>query len=301
VRYGWFLRGKRSKKFYCGGNAVETAAQATMFATADEARAHAAGLMMAPELEVVDYAILPPPPPDADKAYVPTRDELIRAAKIEDQAREAERRATWTLIPKAVAAFAAAIAASLLVLGYATPATASPRDNLFPPTIGAHAHDGHRASHIRPERARPFHVAGRSAGPRVLGGDSRQHGEIADDRSSFGWARPLQVAERYLGTNPTGRASLWCADFANLVERQIGRAGTNSREALSFLRYGPHVAPYAAAPGDLVVLGRKGGGHVGFLVKQTPAGPLIISGNHGHRVGVGVYPASRVIAYVRPS
>jgi hypothetical protein len=70
---------------------------------------------------------------------------------------------------------------------------------------------------------------------------------------------------------------------------------------LSFLRYGPHVAASAASPGDLVVLGRHGGGHVGYFIQSTPRGPLIVSGNHGHRVGIGVYNAHNVIAYVRPS
>lgn len=107
------------------------------------------------------------------------------------------------------------------------------------------------------------------------------------------------VAQKYLGTNPTGHASLWCADFANFVERQLGRPGTGSREAVSFLHYGTRV--HNPAPGDIVVLGRTGGGHVGFLIKQTADGPLIISGNHNHRVGIGVYDPRRVLAYVRPS
>jgi hypothetical protein len=28
--------------------------------------------------------------------------------------------------------------------------------------------------------------------------------------------------------------------------------------------------------------------------------PIIISGNHGRKVGVGAYPHSRVLAYVKP-
>ena len=46
----------------------------------------------------------------------------------------------------------------------------------------------------------------------------------------------------------------------------------------------------------------KNGGHVGVVSGIDPHGnPVIISGNHGHRVGEGVYPRSRVIAYVMPS
>jgi hypothetical protein len=46
--------------------------------------------------------------------------------------------------------------------------------------------------------------------------------------------------------------------------------------------------------------GRRGG-HVGVVSGIDPNGnPIIISGNHGHRVGEGVYPRGRIYAYVMP-
>lgn len=46
----------------------------------------------------------------------------------------------------------------------------------------------------------------------------------------------------------------------------------------------------------------KLGGHVGVVSGIDKSGnPIIISGNHGHRVGEAAYPRGRVIAYVMPS
>jgi len=46
----------------------------------------------------------------------------------------------------------------------------------------------------------------------------------------------------------------------------------------------------------------KNGGHVGVVSGVDPHGnPIIISGNHGRKVGEAIYPRSRVIAYVMPS
>ena len=55
--------------------------------------------------------------------------------------------------------------------------------------------------------------------------------------------------------------------------------------------------------GAIAVLTRgKRGGHVGVVSGVDEQGnPIIISGNHGQRVGEAIYPRSRVIAYVMPS
>ena len=43
---------------------------------------------------------------------------------------------------------------------------------------------------------------------------------------------------------------------------------------------------------------RKGGGHVGVVKGyDTKGNPIMISGNHARRVGIGVYAKNRVIAY----
>ncbi len=120
-------------------------------------------------------------------------------------------------------------------------------------------------------------------------------------RPMFGWPALVREARRYIGTNPTARTRLWCATFMNLVLARLGYAGTNSDAARSFADYGHRIS--APEIGAIAVLARgKSGGHVGVVSGIDSHGnPIIISGNHGHRVGEGVYPRSRVIAYVMPS
>ena len=48
-------------------------------------------------------------------------------------------------------------------------------------------------------------------------------------------------------------------------------------------------------------MSRRGGGHVGVVSGLDGNGnPIIISGNHGHRVAESVYPRGRIYAYVMP-
>jgi uncharacterized protein (TIGR02594 family) len=91
--------------------------------------------------------------------------------------------------------------------------------------------------------------------------------------------------------------SLWCADFTNDVLRRNGYGGTGSRLAKSFLA-NPRTTAHVGA---IAVMSRRGGGHVGIVSGFDGAGnPIIVSGNHGHRVGEGVYSARRILAYVNP-
>ena len=113
----------------------------------------------------------------------------------------------------------------------------------------------------------------------------------------------LSIARRHLGTNPTGKRSLWCADFANLIERKVGRAGTGSRMARAFLAYGTPVRLPQARAGDIVVLGRgRQGGHVGYFVSRSGGTVRLISGNacRPRRVCESAYPASRILGIRRP-
>jgi uncharacterized protein (TIGR02594 family) len=77
----------------------------------------------------------------------------------------------------------------------------------------------------------------------------------------------------------------------------ITSGGSGSRVAKSWLAK-PRVSPQVGA---MVVTSRRGGGHVGIVSGFTANGdPIVISGNHGRRVGEGAYPRSRVLAYVSP-
>lgn len=111
----------------------------------------------------------------------------------------------------------------------------------------------------------------------------------------------ISVAQRYKGTNPTGRKSLWCADFMNLVLNRSGLEGTSSSMARSFASYGRRLP--GPRVGAIAVLARgKNGGHVGIVTAIDEKGnPTLISGNHGNKVAESTYPKSRIIAYVWPT
>lgn len=120
-------------------------------------------------------------------------------------------------------------------------------------------------------------------------------------RPAFGWPVLVSEARKYLGTNPTNRSRLWCATFMNMVLAKVGYTGTNSDAAKSFAQYGRRISEPKV--GAIAVLTRgKNGGHVGVVSGIDANGnPIIISGNHGRRVGEAIYPRTRVIAYVMPS
>lgn len=111
----------------------------------------------------------------------------------------------------------------------------------------------------------------------------------------------LSLAERYLGTNPTGWRSLWCARFiayiAPATASTLKRMGLNPNWARDYAKLPG--SRREGRIGDIVVLSRGRGGHIGILKKFDKNGnPIIISGNHGHKVGEGRYSKSRVLAYV---
>ena len=116
----------------------------------------------------------------------------------------------------------------------------------------------------------------------------------------FASADPVSEARRWIGTNPTDRNNLWCARFMNFVLERSGYQGTGSDAAKSFASYGQRIS--GPQVGAIAVLTRgRNGGHVGIVSGIDASGnPIIISGNHGHQVGEGVYSRSRVIAYVLP-
>lgn len=107
---------------------------------------------------------------------------------------------------------------------------------------------------------------------------------------------PLErVAMAYVGRSRFTRyARAWCADAMNAWLHKAGYHGTGSGAAISFARYGRSARREEI--GSIAVLRH----HVGIVVGRTRRGPVLLSGNHGHRVGIGVYPAYRIIAYRAP-
>jgi hypothetical protein len=54
----------------------------------------------------------------------------------------------------------------------------------------------------------------------------------------FGSSNVVAEARRYIGGNPTGRGSLWCARFMNMVLQHSGYPGTGLDMARSLASYG---------------------------------------------------------------
>jgi uncharacterized protein (TIGR02594 family) len=118
--------------------------------------------------------------------------------------------------------------------------------------------------------------------------------------AGFGSSNVVAEARRYIGGNPTGRGRLWCARFMNMVLQRSGLHGTGSDMARSFASYGQRVS--GPQIGAIAVMGRRGGGHVGVVSGIDASGnPIVVSGNHGHRVAESVYPRGRIYAYVMPT
>jgi uncharacterized protein (TIGR02594 family) len=118
--------------------------------------------------------------------------------------------------------------------------------------------------------------------------------------SGFGSSDLVADARRYIGGNPTGRGSLWCARFMNMVLQQTGHRGTGSDMASSFAHYGTRIS--GPQIGAIAVMGRRGGGHVGIITGIDASGnPIIVSGNNGNRVREAPISRGRIYAYVVPT
>ncbi|UPJ41718.1 TIGR02594 family protein [Bradyrhizobium sp. 40] len=111
----------------------------------------------------------------------------------------------------------------------------------------------------------------------------------------------VSEARRYVGGNPTGRGSLWCARFMNMVLEKTGHRGTGSDMANSFAHYGTRVS--GPQVGAIAVMSRGGrGGHVGIITGVDAQGnPIMISGNNGNRVREAPVSRGRIYAYVMPN
>ena len=196
---------------------------------------------------------------------------------------------------------AAAVLASVFVPMLATAAYAKPHHHqsgvahLIHHRGAAHEHrvaHGPRSHHARFDRsARTRH--GRWAGRSVRRLPAAESTGSFD--GGFSSSSIVSLARQFNGTNPTGRSRQWCAEFANMVLQRSGHHGSGSALARSFASYGrPAPGP---APGVIAVFPH----HVGFVVGSEGPGRIrVVSGNHGRRVGEGVYPTARVIAYRYP-
>src|SRR6266850_1778868 len=123
---------------------------------------------------------------------------------------------------------------------------------------------------------------------------------VTSSSGGVGSSNIVTEARRYLGGNPTGRGSLWCARFMNMVLQHSGYRGTGSDMASSFARYGQRVS--GPQVGAIAVMGRRGGGHVGIVSGIDAGGnPIVVSGNNGNRVRETPVSRGRIYAYVMPT
>lgn len=180
---------------------------------------------------------------------------------------------------------------SVAIVALATPASARPHHG-----ASRHYH-AHLSKHHAKKHYRHHARRGRYAAAAATAEASTSQGF-----GGFGGSNIVAEARRYLGSgNPTGRSSLWCARFMNMVLERSGHKGTGSDMARSFAGYGQRIS--GPQVGAIAVMSRgRRGGHVGIVSGIDPKGnPIVISGNHGHRVAEATYSRGRVYAYVMPS
>jgi uncharacterized protein (TIGR02594 family) len=187
---------------------------------------------------------------------------------------------------------------SMAMVGLATPASARSHHH----GAGRHA----RAHHAHHHRHHSYRRHGRRfAQMSRMDAGERSRAEMmaaagVSPTAGFGSSNVVAEARRYIGGNPTGRGRLWCARFMNMVLQRSGLHGTGSDMARSFANYGQRVS--GPQIGAIAVMGRRGGGHVGVVSGIDASGnPIVVSGNHGHRVAESVYPRGRIYAYVMPT
>ncbi|QMT39978.1 TIGR02594 family protein [Neisseria shayeganii] len=92
----------------------------------------------------------------------------------------------------------------------------------------------------------------------------------------------------------------WCGTFVAHCCRHAGRAlPKHWYRALAWVDAGVRLK--APAYGCIAVFGRKGGGHVGFVVGRDRAGNLLIlGGNQGNKVSIAKFERARAVAFVWP-
>ena len=191
------------------------------------------------------------------------------------------RQATFLLCAVTAASFAGSAMAKPLKASHRPQAASQPQDKRSP-DAQPYPMEGAQASAGTPAQSR-----GQSGG-RV----AKSH--TGDAFGGYTSNSLVSEARKYLGTNPTGRGSLWCGAFMDLVLKKTGHAGGGNL-AMAYARYGTRVS--GPQVGAIAVMKH----HVGVVSGVDPNGnPIIVSGNHNRTVAESVYPRSRIAAYVIP-
>lgn len=158
---------------------------------------------------------------------------------------------------------------------------------------------------VRPEEGDPYACFGggryqaMSEGKICPGFDSSAVSSFRNSFASFGGSGLVASARAYVGTNPTGWSRVWCGRFIAMVAPSVAAKVRNPNMAKAYLSL-PHTSGNV---GDLAVMGRHGGGHVGIVSGFDSGGnPIIVSGNAGGGVvREKAYPRGRILAFVSSS
>lgn len=165
-----------------------------------------------------------------------------------------------------------------------SPANAKPHSS----SRHAHQHHAHHAvAHRTARHARHRHGSARRAAARATPAEM-----------SYGATSPIAgIMANYMGTNPTHRRRAWCGEFMGMVARQAGyQPPSGYALARNWARAGSDAG--GPAPGIIMVMAH----HVGAVIEVLSGGMVRLrSGNHGRRVGDGVYAVRRAIAWRRLS
>lgn len=103
----------------------------------------------------------------------------------------------------------------------------------------------------------------------------------------------------------------WCSAFVGAALEKSGintdskdktKAERRVKEAAKYWLYwdGGIVRKETPSYGCIAVMDRRGGGHVGFIVGQTPTHWILLGGNQGNAVKEAKFPKSSFIGYVLP-
>lgn len=176
---------------------------------------------------------------------------------------------------------------SLAIAVSANPASARSHHGASRHHAVHHSNHGMRIRHARRGRIALREIQAKNFASQTAGG--------------FGSSNVVDEARRYIGGNPTGRGSLWCARFMNMVLERSGHHGTGSDMARSFAGYGQRIS--GPQVGAIAVMSRgRRGGHVGIVSGIDASGnPIVISGNFRNRVAEAAISRGRIYAYVMPS
>ena len=160
----------------------------------------------------------------------------------------------------------AALAALVLLFALVHPADARPRQVSLAPVPVAGALVDDRYPHLRSPEA------------------------YSTARAWHGFGGLAERAGRYLGTNPTGWARVWCGKFLRMV------VPSDPGPAFNVARNWKHYGSSAPGPvaGAIGVMPH----HVGIVLGRCEGGGVWLrSGNHNKTVGDGCYSAAHFIAF----